>query len=113
VGREVKLGLNLVDVAGYKMLVDVYPVGLWMKARTSWRVKRWRMNLRHEWRCLVSGDWRALRNSFNGYLAEPDVFVGSMTRAGRGWTRKMAMRSLIRHANKPVKKEVIVTDEQR
>lgn len=38
--------------------------------------------------------WRALRNSFNGYLAEHPT---RGTRCGHGWTRGRAYRDLQRH----------------
>ena len=44
-------------------------------------------------------NWRAVRNYFNGYLAEwhycPEGVVHS--KCGKGWTRRAALRSLGRH----------------
>lgn len=44
-------------------------------------------------------NWRAVRNYFNGYLAEwhypPEGLIHG--RCGTGWTRKAARRSLGRH----------------
>lgn len=65
--------------------VDVYPVG-WLEACKSRR-------LRAEWRYFKrwarEGNWRAVRNSFNGYLAEHD---GHPHNCGRGWTKRAAVR---------------------
>lgn len=41
--------------------------------------------------------WRELKNSFNGYLAEPHHWPDGMHRCGSGWTRRRAMRSLRRN----------------
>lgn len=39
-------------------------------------------------------NWRAIRNTFNGWLAE-HAYAG--TRAGHGWTRRRALADLQRH----------------
>lgn len=39
-------------------------------------------------------NWRAIRNAFNGWLAE-HAYAG--TRAGHGWTRRRALADLQRH----------------
>lgn len=44
-----------------------------------------------------AGDWRAVKNHFNGYLAEPTHDVPGFTRCGTGWTRGRAYRDLLRH----------------
>jgi hypothetical protein len=102
--------------------VDVYPVGVLADLRHAWRyvtVRRfpaavgsppwsWRINraytsLRHIRQTVVrhvrDRDWRALKNTFNGYLAEPYHWPedGSLTRCGSGWTKSRALRSLRRH----------------
>ena len=93
--------------------IDVYPVG-WLSAiLRSWSGlrhaprNRWFHTispLRAQWRYLVGRardrNWRAIKNSFNGYLAEPRAFPAGLTRCGSGWTRKRALRSLARHARK-------------
>jgi hypothetical protein len=49
-------------------------------------------------RHIRARNWRALKNTFNGYLAEPDEFPPGdyRRRCGTGWTRRRAMRSLYR-----------------
>lgn len=45
---------------------------------------------------IKARNWRAVRNSFNGYLAEwhypPEGMI--VHRAGKGWTRRAAIRRL-------------------
>jgi hypothetical protein len=43
-------------------------------------------------------NWRALKNVFNGYLAEPYEFPPGdyRRRCGTGWTKRRALRSLER-----------------
>ena len=83
---------------------DTYPVGV---LRTMQQVKRalthpglrgkrvelTRYVLRVERRYLAGqirkGNWRAVRNSFNGYLAEHD---GHPHNCGTGWTKRAAER---------------------
>lgn len=55
---------------------------------------RFRNGLRAPLRHARTGDWSALRNYFNGYLAEHPTLG---TRAGHGWTRGRAVRDLARH----------------
>lgn len=103
------------------MKVDVYPVGAlkqllhtWhcLTARKFpatvgppsrlWRLSRARISLGYipktVARQIRSRDWRALKNTFNGYLAEPDVFPPGdyRRRCGTGWTKARALRSLER-----------------
>ena len=70
--------------------VDVYPVGLFsdIKRRRAWYGFR-----TYEWRNLKQRKWRELRNYFNGYLAEHD---GHPHNAGRGWTKRAAIRRVDR-----------------
>jgi hypothetical protein len=67
----------------------IYPVG-WLEA---YKHKR----LRSEWRYFVgrvkARQWRSVRNTFNGYLAEHD---GHPHNAGRGWTKRAAERRVNR-----------------
>lgn len=71
------------DVNGQS--VDVYPVG-WLEAWKHHRLKR-------EWRYVVywarRRNWRAIRNTFNGYLAE---YEHGGHNAGKGWTKRAALR---------------------
>lgn len=79
--------------------IDVYPVGVLSAWQRVYRaVKRHRTDvargiLRTECRHVVSEvrkrDWRSLRNSFNGYLAEHQ---GCAHNCGRGWTKRAARR---------------------
>ena len=70
-----------------KFETDVYPVGLLKDVQYH----RLRYGLRHYvWGyCIKGRRWRALRNYFNGYLAE---HRGCAHNAGRGWTKKAALR---------------------
>lgn len=102
--------------------VDVYPVGVIADVTSAWRyltarygrgdatappLMAWRLRRAHE--CLThvrrtvvrhvrARQWRELRQSFNGYLAEPYHFPGdgSLPGCGHGWTRARAVRSLYR-----------------
>jgi hypothetical protein len=77
-----------VEINGHKM--DVYPVG-WLQAWKS-GPRRWN-HLKREWRSVVywarRRNWRAVRNTFNGYLAEHEHGGHN---AGRGWTKRRAIR---------------------
>jgi hypothetical protein len=103
--------------------ISIYPVGVLaalLKIRGYTRLARQhpdrgdvarehRANtIRSEFRYLTGRirerNWRALRNSFNGYLAEIDYPHYPISRAvghcGRGWTRRAAIRSLRRHVTR-------------
>ena len=87
--------------------IDVYPVGVLhmlqvvaralTKRHPDLRGKRFsiaRREIRKEWRyiwgyCLKGRRWRALRNTFNGYLAE---HRHGGHNCGRGWTKRAATR---------------------
>jgi hypothetical protein len=90
--------------------VDIYPVGVLTELlrlrraltnydakATAWAVGRLRTELGHIAGRARAGDWRAVKNAFNGYLAEPTPFPAHMRRCGSGWTKRRAMRSLQRH----------------
>ena len=90
--------------------VDIYPVGVLarllrirhaMKARradlTRWAVDGLRTELRYVATFARAGNWRGVKNAFNGYLAEPTPFPEGLRRCGSGWTKRRAMRSLRRH----------------
>lgn len=97
--------------------VDVYAVGWLAKLRSAWRAygphvpdgikadarRHARQCLKQEWRYSVrqvrQGKWRDVKNTFNGYLAEPYNWPqdGSLRRCGSGWTPARAVRSLRRH----------------
>lgn len=94
-------------------LTDIYPVGVLQSLQIIGRCLTVRgisrehrvRSIRNEtrrifrtiWRHTKARDWNALRNSFNGYLAEPYTFPGYMTRCGHGWTTKRAIDDLLRH----------------
>jgi hypothetical protein len=77
------------DVVGE---VDVYPVG-WLSAIQQRRLRRewWLMR-----RWIKQRNWRAIKNSFNGYLAEPREWPEGLRRCGSGWTKARAKRDLAR-----------------
>lgn len=88
--------------------VDVYPVGMLSSLQraynTAFHGRLWanafwvlRLAFRRLWRNIRAGNWREVKNTFNGYLAEPTPFPEHMTRCGSGWTKKRALRSLRRH----------------
>lgn len=96
--------------------VDIYPVG-WLAALLTLRrairarhpaatrhaLRRLRSQLRYDIARAKARDWRSVRNSCNGYLAEPYHWPqdGTLTRCGTGWTRRRALRSLHRHGYQP------------
>lgn len=66
----------------------VYPVGV----LSDWQHHRWqglRRSARYIRHQLQRRDWHAVRNTFNGYLAEHD---GCAHNCGRGWTQRAASR---------------------
>ena len=65
--------------------VDVYAVG-WLQA---WQRRRLRAEWRHVTYWARRRNWRAIRNTFNGYLAEHEHGGHN---AGRGWTKRQAIR---------------------
>jgi hypothetical protein len=90
--------------------IDVYSVGLLSDlaqfVHTPDR-KHARRMLRYRLRYPLSqaraGNWRAVRMWFNGYLAEPSEWPGSLSRCGSGWTRGRAYRDLLRHAERAMR----------
>lgn len=73
--------------------IGTYPVGLLAHMKR----RRIRNGIRHYLIPQIKRrNWRAVRNYFNGYLAEwhfpPEGFIHG--RCGTGWTRKAALRSL-------------------
>lgn len=72
--------------------IGTYPVGV----LADFKHKHLRRGLWYVWRQAKEGHWKAVRNSFNGYLAEwhylPEGVV--MSKCGHGWTRKRARRRL-------------------
>lgn len=85
--------------------IDVYAVGLLhdlaafvhtpdrKHARSMLRYR-----LRYPFRQAKAGNWRAVRQYFNGYMAEPSAWPEGLTRCGTGWTRGRAYRDLQRRA---------------
>ena len=68
---------------------DIYPVGLLMDLRRR-RVRSGLRYLRHQ---AGAHNWRAVRNYFNGYLAE---HRHGGHNAGKGWTKRAALRRVER-----------------
>lgn len=76
--------------------ISIYPVGLlaaWKHRRMPGRLRR---ELRRELELLRRRQWRTLRQSLNGYLAEINYPPADLAhlRCGRGWTRRRAASSL-------------------
>ena len=88
-------------------MIDVYPVGALASFRSAWariRNGHWRKTwtpIRADLGYLAyqvrRRNWRAVKNNFNGYLAEPHDLPDGFKRAGSGWTKARALRSLARH----------------
>jgi len=85
--------------------IDIYPVGVldgWLAywrtrhipAARAGRKRRHRLSYLSTW--IQQQNWRAVKNSFNGYLAEPSPFPPGLRRCGSGWTRGRALRDLKR-----------------
>lgn len=88
------------DPHGRMLIVDIYPVGLWAEVQNSWRSRKYKFHFKSMWRQFKRHEFRNFKNSFNGYLAEPDVFTGKLRRCGSGWTRKRALRDLQRRVKR-------------
>lgn len=75
--------------------IEVYRVGL-LRDIKSRHLRGGMRYLRYQ---LAQRNWRAVRNYFNGYMAEwqfpPEGLI--QHRCGTGWTRKAALRSYGRH----------------
>ncbi len=75
--------------------IDVYPVGLfeaWQHRHIPGKLRQWRRYVIFQ---LRAKNWRAIRNSFNGYLAELDS-PHPVSRCGHGWTKRRAVSDLMR-----------------
>jgi hypothetical protein len=81
---------------------DIYPVGLFLVIRTYRGARRTSKarsravlfsRLYDPIACARAGNWRAAKNFFNGYLAEPKHELPNFIRCGSGWTKKRAVRS--------------------
>ncbi len=75
--------------------IEAYPVGI----LSDWKRKRvWRGFRGYLIPQVQRRNWRAVRNYFNGYLAEWHYPPEGMNylRCGRGWTRKAALRDAVR-----------------
>lgn len=88
-------------------LIDIYPVGVLDRLLRLGRAIRTRNPELIRWALGQCGwearyivgrarerNWRAVRNAFNGYLAEHRT---RGARCGHGWTRRRALRDLYRH----------------
>lgn len=76
--------------------IDIYPVGL-LRDLQHRKMRSLRRALRRPLNAAKRGDWRAFRNYFNGYLAEPTPMPVHGRRCGHGWTKRRARRDLIAH----------------
>ena len=81
---------------------DIYPVGLLHDLQVLRRRKckrNWRKlydELKRTYQYAFVGNWRPVKNHFNGYLAEP-TNLSTFTRCGSGWTKKRAVDSFFRY----------------
>ena len=75
--------------------IETYPVGLFRDLQQ----RRLRYGITYLKRHVKARNWRAVRNYFNGYLAEWHYPPEGMqhTHCGRGWTRRAALRRLGAH----------------
>ena len=74
---------------------SVYAVG-WLAAWQHRRMGHLRNEWRHTLRWVRERNWRAIRNTLNGYLAEQE----GAGHCGHGWTKSRALRDLARiHAS--------------
>lgn len=76
--------------------ISTYPVGLLADLKHRRKLKTMLGYLRYQ---VERGNWRAVRNYFNGYLAEWHYPPEGMLhyRCGKGWTRRAALRRLGAH----------------
>ena len=70
---------------------DIYPVGLLSDIKRR-RVRRGVSSFLIGY-CIRGRRWRSARNYFNGYLAEHE---GCHHNAGKGWTKRAAVRRVER-----------------
>lgn len=75
--------------------IEAYPVGLFSDIKR----RRLRTGLRYMLEQARKRNWRAVRNYFNGYLAEWHYCPPGVVhyRCGKGWTKRRALRDLGRH----------------
>ena len=76
--------------------IEVYPVGF----LADFKRKRVRSGIKNYLLYQIKQrNWRAVRNYFNGYLAEWHYCPEGVrhTKCGRGWTKRAALRRLGRH----------------
>ena len=75
--------------------IETYPVGLFRALQQ----RRLRYGVAYLKSRVKAHNWRAVRNYFNGYLAEWHYPPEGMqhTHCGRGWTRRAALRRLGAH----------------
>lgn len=78
------------------MNIDVYPVGILrdvQHAGVPHGLKVWARYVRALGR---QRNWWAIKNTFNGYLAEPAPWPPRLQRCGTGWTKRRALLDLQR-----------------
>ena len=76
--------------------VDTYRVGHLLNVHTYGLIRGTRRTLSYITYQARRRNWRAIRNTFNGYLAEPTPIPEGLTRCGTGWTAERARRDLER-----------------
>jgi hypothetical protein len=97
--------------------IDIYPVGVLDTIQTSikylraGRIEPARAKIRSQIKYLKTMLRRknisAVKNSFNGYLAEPKNWPEGLTRCGTGWTKKRALKSLNRRMSREIKHDSV------
>lgn len=78
--------------------IEAYPVGL----LANWKQRRLKRSYTYLKYQIKEKNWRAVRNHFNGYLAEWHYPPEEMKhyKCGRGWTKKKAIKRLGIHLAK-------------
>lgn len=99
-------GESQVDIYAVGWLADLLYLGRGVRRRNrhaiGFALRRFRQEARFTATRVREGNWRAVKNSFNGYLAEPTPWPAGLRRCGTGWTKRRAMRSLRRHGYREV-----------
>lgn len=81
--------------------IGIYPVGVLANVKNHGYREGLRRSARHIRWLIKDRNWRGVRSTFNGYLAEwhypPPHEQVAIYKAGRGWTRKAALHDLGKH----------------
>lgn len=78
------------------LTIDTYPVGYLLDIHNHGLIRGTGRTLSYIAYQARRRNWRAIRNTFNGYLSEPTPFPDGLTRSGSGWTAERARRDLER-----------------